>query len=135
MLSGQSQKEFYVNEALLRADIAVQCVVVAETNAPPPSPLEGQAWLVGANPTSNFSGRARAIAGFSASGWRYVQPSEGFRIFDLQKGAFRVFRGGEWRSASVPDAPNGGASVDSEARAVLAQLLQRLTDVGIFTAA
>lgn len=134
LFAGQAQKEFYVNEALLRAEIAIQCVVLGETDQPPAAPEPGQAWIVGSQPSGAFAGHPGAIAGFSSSGWRYIEPSDGFRVFDAAAGSFRLFSSG-WQEFVAPDAPTAGTTVDAEARAALAELIARLAAAGIFSAA
>ena len=131
LFAGQAQKEFTVNEALLRADLAIQCVVEDERDDPPPAPEPGQAWLVGDAPNGAFSGHAAAIAGWTAAGWRFVAATTGLRVFDKTARCFRHYDAA-WRSPALPAAPNGGATIDVEARAALAELLERLAEAGIF---
>ncbi len=44
LFAGQAQKEFFVNEALSRADLLLHCAIEGETAAPPPAPQAGQVW-------------------------------------------------------------------------------------------
>ena len=131
LFAGQAQKEFSVNEALSRADIAIQCAVEGEAATPPAAPEPGQAWLVDAAPTDAFAGHARAIAGWTSAGWRFLEPSIGFRVFDKAANGFRHFDGA-WQIPAAPAAPIGGATIDAEARAALADILQKLVEAGIF---
>lgn len=131
LFAGQAQKEFYVNEALSRADLLLHCTIQGETAAPPPSPQAGHIWLVASSPTGNFAGHAGSLAGWTGDGWLFFLPRDGLRVFDLSKAAFQLFRGG-WHRQIVPDAPNGGAVVDSEARNAIALVLERLVNAGIF---
>ena len=131
LFAGQAQKELTVNEAMLRADLAIQCVVEAETATPPASPLPGQAWLVGAAPTGAFAGHAAAIAGWTAAGWRFVEAATGMRAFDKSASCFRHFDGG-WNAPFAPSPPSGGSTIDTEARTALGNILEKLVDAGIF---
>jgi len=133
LFPGQSQKEFYVNEALLRAEIVVQCVVEGESNAPPASPQPGQVWLVGPSPGAEFASHAGEIACYSGSGWRFVVPTEGFSVYDRSLGALRLRRDG-WVHCGSPAPPSGGTSADLELRAVVLQIVERLAQLGIFAA-
>jgi len=45
--------------------------------------------------------------------------------------AFRLFNG-QWTIVSAPAAPQGGGTIDVEARAALAILFTRLSQAGIF---
>jgi hypothetical protein len=127
---GQAQKEFFVNEALLRSDLLLHCTIEGEAQTPPAAPLAGQAWLVGSAPTGAFSGQARAIAGWTNDGWRFVTPRDGMRVFDRSVECFRLYAGG-WRLPAGPAPASGGAVVDSAARAAIAGILDALVDAGL----
>ncbi|HUQ14377.1 MAG TPA: DUF2793 domain-containing protein [Novosphingobium sp.] len=133
LFAGQAQKEFFVNEALLRADLVLHGAIEGETQTPPSAPAIGQAWLVGPAPTGVFAGRPGVIAGWTGDGWRFVEPRDGLRVFDRGAQAFRLYSGG-WRFAATPAAPSGGATVDAEARATIVSILERLADAGVFAA-
>ena len=132
LFAGQAQKEFTVNEALLRADLAVQCVVEGERDDPPPTPVAGAAWLVGATPSGEFTGHAAAIAGWSEAGWRFIDATVGLRVFDKSAACFRHFDG-TWTMPTAPAAPTGGTAIDAEAREAIVNILERLADAGIFS--
>ena len=51
--------------------------------------------------------------------------------FDRVAAAFRLFNG-QWTIVSAPAAPQGGGTIDVEARAALAILFTRLSQAGIF---
>ena len=130
LFAGQAQKEFTVNEALLRADLALHCTIESELATPPASPLAGQAWLVAANPSGAFGGRAAAIAGFSASGWRFIAARPGLRVYDRASASFRHYTD-SWQRSVVPATPSGGTTIDQEVRAALGNLLAKLVSAGI----
>jgi hypothetical protein len=130
LFSGQAQKEFFVNEALLRADLAVQCVVEGEAQTPPPGPSAGQAWLVGDEPGGLFVGHASAIAGWTGDGWRFVEALDGFRVFDRQSRCCRLYSG-SWTLPSAAGEPVGGTTVDEQARAAIVALVATLTEAGV----
>ena len=106
-------------------------MVEGELEAPPAEPLPGQAWLVGAAPTGAYSGHAAAIAGWTSAGWRFIEAMVGLSLFDKSTGCFRRFDG-TWRTPTAPLPPSGGATIDTEARAVLGNILERLAEAGIF---
>ena len=133
LFAGQAQKEFFVNEALTRADLLLHAAIEGETATPPAAPQAGQVWLVAASPTGVFAGHAGALAGWTGDGWRFVAPRDGLRVFDRGNGAFRLYRGG-WQRQVAPAAPSGGSTVDAEVRAALALLAARLIDAGVFAA-
>jgi hypothetical protein len=133
LFAGQSQKEFFVNEALLRSDLLLHCTVEGETNVPPASPVAGQAWLVGGGPEGAFADHSGAIAGWTDAGWRFVEARDGMRVFDKALGCVRLHAGG-WRHAVRPATPSGGSVVDNEGRAALGDLVDALVSAGLIRA-
>ncbi|WP_370521609.1 DUF2793 domain-containing protein [Novosphingobium sp. ERN07] len=129
---GQSQKEATVNEALVVLDMLVGGGVEGVRNSPPSSPVTGQVWIVGNLPTGAFSGQASALASWSDGGWRFVLPSRGLRVQDLEAGAMRIFAD-DWQLANAPAAPAGGAVIDVEARDAISAIIAALKVVGIFS--
>lgn len=147
---GQAQKEMYHNEALIRIDLAAQTAVLAAgENIPPSDPEPGQAWIVGTAPTGEWAGQARAVAGWTEVGWRFVAPPEGMRAWVAESEGFALFTEGEWligvahgrliiegeqvvgpRAGAIEE-PDGGTTVDSEARVAIAAILVALREHGL----
>lgn len=133
LFAGQSQKEVTVNEALLVVDMLMQPVVQGISLAPPTAPTAGQCWIVGASPTGAFADHGDTIAAWSESGWRFLKPTQGMRVFDASEACHRLYNS-EWILCSPPAAPTGGTVVDTEARAALAALVAALRAAGILSA-
>lgn len=149
--AGQAQKEMTHNEALLLLDLLAGAGVVAVgVETPPADPVAGQCWVIGATPTAAWAGRALALAGWTAGGWRFVAPRDGLTVWSAADGCPVIFGGGQWRigrlaatelvvggvrvigpqrPAIVP--PAGGSNVDGEARATIAAMLAALTAHGL----
>lgn len=139
LIPGQGQKEITHNEALLLLDAAIGTVVVRRDLASPPTDaIEGQAWLIPGNAASEWQGRSGEVAVWTAGGWRFLTMPEGSNIF-VQSDGRRVRRSGEtWVNddlAGAPAAPigspTGGPVVDSEARAAVNSLIDRMTSLGL----
>lgn len=151
LAAGQAQKEIGHNEALALLDMVVQAGVVsvgAETV--PADPAIGACWVVGAAPGGAWAGHAHAIAGWTAGGWRFATPREGFRVWSEADAQMARYEDGAWivgvlrgarlvlgglpvvgsRGSAVAD-PVGGTIVDSEARTAIANILNRLRDHGL----
>jgi hypothetical protein len=147
---GQAQKEMSHNEALARLDAAVQaCVVAAGDDSPPVDPAAGQCWIVGETPDGAWAGHARALAAWTAAGWRFVAPFEGMRAWVGEAQGFALFSEDSWTvgaahgrlivdgvqvvgpQAEAIDDPAGGATVDGEARAAIAGILAALREHGL----
>lgn len=140
---GQAQKDMSHNEALQALDMWVQPVVeTADLAVPPATPVEGQCWIVAAAPSGDWSGRAGQIAQWTAGGWRFGLPAEGWRSHVKDRSADMVHDGTEWRDAALrADAlyfaglqvisgrrpaitdPVGGAMIDGEARSAIVAIL------------
>lgn len=152
--AGQAQKEMTHNEALARLDLAVQAVVAtAGLNDPPANPQIGECWIVGAAPTGDWADMAGALAGWTADGWRFVSAVDGAAVWVVDQAATARRIGGAWvigdlagqrvsiagvkvvgaQAAAIAD-PIGGATVDDEARATIAEILLALRGHGLIAA-
>ncbi|HEX6219046.1 MAG TPA: DUF2793 domain-containing protein [Sphingomicrobium sp.] len=149
--SGQAQKEITHNEALLLVDVLVGgAVEEPPRNAPPSSPMPGQAWITGASPSGAWASKAYHVAGYSSGGWRLIPPTDGMVLLVKSTGSFATYRGGAWdvgeiRAAAVKvggqqvvgsqsaaiASPTGGGIVDAEARTALGSILGALRAHGL----
>jgi hypothetical protein len=147
---GQAQKEMTHNEALARIDLAMQgAALAAEVNMPPAGPEHGECWLVGTAPEGAWAGHPRALAGWTSSGWIFVEPREGMALWLGPEQGIARFSGGTWhlgalhgkvfvegdqvvgpRCAGVAE-PSGGSTVDAEARAAIISVLEALRTHGL----
>lgn len=148
---GQAQKELSHNEALALLDLLVQPVVETVGRPDPPaSPVAGQAWIVGPAPSGDWTGHAGALAGWTDGGWRFVPPFEGLCAWSGEDATMARFSGGAWRTGVLTATsleiggaqvvgprqaaiatPDGGATVDAEARAAVAAILAMLRTHGL----
>lgn len=148
---GQAQKEMSHNEALARIDLCMQAAVVAlGEDTSPPDPQPGQAWIVGDAPTGEWAGREGQIAGWTASGWRYVAPIAGMTVWLNEQRSFARFDAGEWREGEVRGKqlviegdqvvgtrraaianPDGGTVVDTEVRDAVQAILDAMRQHGL----
>lgn len=123
---------------------------VRALDVPPADPAAGASWIVGAAPTGAWSGRAHALATWTAGGWRFVRPREGMAVWDGQALVPVRFVGGAWergvgratrliiageqvvgaRSGPIAE-PAGGGVADAEARATLGAILAALRGHGL----
>lgn len=124
--AGQAQKELWHNEALLRLDLLVQASVEAVgRDDPPVAPVAEPAWVVGDAPTGAWTGHARAVAGWSAGGWRFVAPVVGMAVWSIADRVTVRFVDGAWTTGTgaAIAGPTGGGMIDAEARAALTAVL------------
>jgi hypothetical protein len=131
LFAGQSQKEFYVNEAHALTDALLHAACEGELADPPATPTEGEAWLVATGATGEWAGQDGRLASFQAGNWLFAAPNEGMRLFDRSTGQILLYHGG-WQRPPAPVAPTGGTVIDTEARTAIADLVAALVDAGIF---
>lgn len=149
--AGQAQKEFIHNEALQVLDVLIAGAVEEEPRAAPPtSPSLGAAYLVGAAPTGAWAGKSQSVAAFTSGGWRFIAPVEGMTVYVKADGRWANYRLGAWEMgvlrgsslnidgqqvvggrAGAIGSPAGGSTVDSEARAAIAEILSAMRTHGL----
>ncbi len=90
LFAGQSQKEFFVNEAIALIDAHLHRTVVSSQPTPPAIPNEGEAYRVTSG-VDDWSGQDDTIAVFIGGTWRFQSPVSGMTIFDRNAGQFLHF--------------------------------------------
>lgn len=130
LFAGQSQKEFFVNEAHALVDALLHAAVEGEADAPPSAPEEGETWLVGDAPSGVWAEQAGTLASYQAGGWIFASPRDGMVVLDRATGQSIRFRAG-WQRPATPADPTGGATVDAEARTAIVALIGVLIAAGI----
>lgn len=129
LFSGQAQKELFVNEAHALTDALLHPAIEGEADDPPAAPIEGESWLVGGSPTGAWTDHAGDLACYQTGGWVFAVPRDGLRVLDRATGQDIRYRGG-WQRPARPAEPAGGSTVDSEARAAIASLINALVAAG-----
>ena len=132
LFPGQAQKEFTVNDALARIDALLYPVVTGTVTTPPGQPEAGLCVLVGDNATGAFAGQDGKLASFDGQQWTFLAPVVGMRAVDASAGGIWYFDQ-EWRRASSPALPDGGSTVDAQARQAIADLTDALRLAGVIS--
>ena len=86
LVASQAQPHITVNTALRRLDALVQAGVISQTNTPPVSPADGDAYLVGASPTGDWAGHAQELAVLIGGGWTFLAPAPGWLVYNTSDG-------------------------------------------------
>ena len=136
LVPGQGQKDVTHNEAIVALDMLVQPVVQSAALAVPPTDAEeGTCWLIPEGAHGAWAGRRSEIACWTAGGWRFINPSEGWAVWVVDAARMARLVAGEWGMVVAPGAPVvlpvGGDVVDAEARQVIDSLIQRLAAGGL----
>ena len=133
LFAGQAQKEAFVNEAHALTDALLHCAIEGEAAVPPATPVEGTNWLVAASPTGAWAAQQGKIACRQAGNWLFVVPRDGMRILNRSSGQEKHYFAG-WQVPVAPATVTGGSTIDTQARAAIADLISALRIAGIFPA-
>ena len=97
--AAQAQKHVTHNEALFALDALVQCAVLdKDLFAPPPSPADGDRYIVGPSATGGWAGRDGQIALRRDGAWEVIPPSVGFLVYVVDEALLYVFTSAGWKS-------------------------------------
>jgi hypothetical protein len=100
--AAQAQKHVPHNEALRVLDTLVQLSVAASgLTSPPPTPAEGQRWIVAASATGAWSGHDNAVAVWPDAAWVFLAPASGWIAYDTGASRLLVFTGSAWDDAAA----------------------------------
>ncbi len=119
----QAQKHVTHNEALEHLDALVQATVLDHDLASPPaSPNEGEAYIVAASATGDWSGQENSIAVYRNGGWVFHAPQEGWRVWVADESVLLVWDGAAWGLAvnaitSLNPADGGKVGINTTADA------------------
>lgn len=109
LMAAQAQKHVTHNEAIRALDALVQLSVSSRTlAAPPPTPTDGQRFIVAASPTGAWAGYSNAIAAWQDGAWAIFAPNEGWVAWINDEDKLVAWNGSSWVSF-------GGASVNPAA--------------------
>ena len=134
MRAGQAQKESFVNEMAARIDALLHGAIEGQLAIPPAAPTDGQAWLVAANASAEWTGKSGMIAARQAGNWLFAAPRDGMKLLNRATGQEIRFAEA-WKAAARPALPSAGTVVDNEARSAISSILTALTTAGIVPAA
>ena len=97
LAAAQAQKHVTHNEALLQLD-ALGCAYLLDRDltAPPASPADGDAWLVKATATGDWTGQDGNIAYSVDGAWRFYPPYAGLIAYVADENALLACDGAAW---------------------------------------
>lgn len=93
----QALKHVTHNQALVTLDALVQLAVKdRDLTAPPGSPAEGEAWIVGASASGAWAGEDHHVAAWQNGGWAFYTPNEGWLAWVEDEDALVGWDGTQW---------------------------------------
>ena len=125
LAAAQAQKHVTHNEALLQLD-ALGCARILDRDltAPPPSPADGDTYLVKATATGDWTGQDGNIAFAVDGAWRFYPPYTGLIAYVTDEAALIVYDGTGWVDfvslLSLQDIPLLGVNTVADATNKLA---------------
>lgn len=96
--SEQALKHVTHNEAVQALDGLVHlCVEARAVVTPPLSPVEGQGYALGNAAAGDWTGEDGKIAIWTAGGWRFFEPLEGWVLWDKTLGGLFIYQSADWQ--------------------------------------
>src|ERR1700722_9057236 len=95
--AAQSQKHVTHNAAIMNLDVSVQLAVIsAGQMSPPPSPQDGDRYIVGAGAQGLFVQKDQQIALAQGGNWTFLTPYAGWRCYVKSQQRILVYDGQKW---------------------------------------
>lgn len=109
--AAQAQKHVTINEALLRADIlSARRVESRNLTAPPTSPMDGAAYIVGQSAIDEWSGEDGKIALSLNGGWEFVTPWSGLTLWVGDEHRYITSVSEAWLSGNIALSEGGAGT-------------------------
>lgn len=151
ILTAQAQKEITHNESLNLLDVLVQPAVESRSlSAPPATPQAGGLWIVASGASDAWTGQDGNIAYRRGADWSFHAPFDGLQVWIRDEQIPARFVAGAWSFGplrasrlTVQDVqvvgpqqpavatPDGGTTIDAEARTAIADILSALRNHGL----
>lgn len=110
--AAQAQKHVTVNEALSRTDALAAGRVESRTfSVPPGAAADGEAYIVGANATADWTGQENRIALFLNGGWIFVTPWSGCTLWIEAEGTQATYHQGAWKAGCMTGSAGGAVTL------------------------
>ncbi|TAK49473.1 MAG: DUF2793 domain-containing protein [Xanthobacteraceae bacterium] len=102
LLASQAQKHITANAAFSVLDALVQLAVAdRDLAAPPPSPAEGDRYIVATGPSGDWTGHAGQIAAWQDGAWSFHAPRVGWLAWVADEHALMAWDGASWIAAAL----------------------------------
>ncbi|WP_324829094.1 DUF2793 domain-containing protein [Qipengyuania zhejiangensis] len=132
LIAGQVQKELFVNESLARIDALLHPVATAVTSSPPPAPGPGKCWIVAPGASGDWTGKDDSLAFWDGAQWTFISPHAGMSVYVADRSSLALYDGA-WHQAQTPPLPQGGTTIDAQARTAIQAIVAAMKSVGIIS--
>jgi len=112
LIASQAQPHLTLNSALRVLDALVQAAVLAFENDPPVSPTDGDAYIIDATPTGEWTDHPGEIAVLIGGAWSYFAPAAGWLVFNDDDGEHYRHDGSAWAIFESGGGGGGGELAD-----------------------
>lgn len=103
--AAQAQKHVTHNEALRVLDAIVMLSVLdRDLTTPPPTPADGDRYLIASSAAGDWSGHDGKIAVWQDGAWTFHPPKEGWLLWIADEDVFLIFNGASWTGAATQNA-------------------------------
>lgn len=110
--AAQAQKHVTVNEAFARLDaLAAARVEDLVLATPPGSPAEGDVWGVPSGATGDWSGQDGRLAVWLSGGWEFMDPMEGWQVWNAATNSRFTRVAGQWIEAGPVESAGGAQTL------------------------
>jgi len=130
LFSGQSQKEFFLNQSLVTIDALLPRTVQGVLETPPEVASDGDCYLVGPSPLGDWMDKPDCLVIRLGEGWHFIEPGKGMEVFD-QSSERKLIYLSQWYQPLAPSQPIGGVTIDVEARSAINDLIASLQSFGV----
>ena len=101
IMAAQAQKHVTHNEAIRALDALVQLSVQSRTQAvPPPTPSDGERYIIAPSATGGWSGKDGQIASWQDNLWIFYQPQQGWLCWVSAENKLLAWQDTAWLEVS-----------------------------------
>ena len=101
IMAAQAQKHVTHNEAVRALDALVQLMVLDRDLAnPPPTPADGDRYIVAASPTGAWAGQTGSLAAYQDGAWAFYVPKEGTVAWLADEDVLVGYTGTAWQAVA-----------------------------------
>ncbi len=107
IMEAQAQKHVTHNDAIRALDAIIQLSVLdRDLLSPPPTPADGERYIVGVGATGNWATHDLEITAFQDGAWAFYQPQDGWLVWVVDESQLYVWSATTWEQVADSDLQN-----------------------------